>query len=137
MQALHKVLNMPEYSGICLNIVWRNCSDYGNVLNMLGQFYSVLNMPQVLNMPISKNGKVVNMQGLHRDYTICLNDASIYVNTLSNAEYVCICLKKTDFWICWNSEWSKVTVQITEQLSRQRRIQNTVKHLWRGVLRKE
>ena len=65
MQALHKVLNMPEYSGICLNIVWRNCSDYGNVLNMLGQFYSVLNMPQVLNMPISKNGKVVNTQGLH------------------------------------------------------------------------
>ena len=31
----------------------------------------------------------------------------------------------------------KVTVQITEQLSRQRRIQNTVEHLRWRVLRKE
>ena len=56
----------------------------------------------------------------------------------NNAEYDWICWhipEKTGYWICQNSEciWCskhhKVTAHITERLSRQWRIQYTVKHL--------
>ena len=52
-------------------------------------------------------------------------------------------LKKTECWICQNSEcvWGstkyKVTVQITEELLRQRHVQNTVKHLRWSILQKK
>ena len=36
-----------------------------------------------------------------------------------------------------NADHNKITVQITEQLSRKKRIQNTVKHLRWSVLQKE
>ena len=42
-----------------------------------------------------------------------------------------------DFWMCLTQNIIyKVFVQITEQLSKQRRIQNTVKHLRWRVLQK-
>ena len=56
-------------------------------------------------------------------------------------EYASIYLKKqsAEYAIIVNvsNEVHKVTVQITEQLSRQRCVQNTVKHLRWSVLQKE
>ena len=49
------------------------------------------------------------------------------LTTLNMIEYARIYLKK--FWMCLMQYIHKATVQITEQLSKQRRIQNTVKHL--------
>ena len=42
-----------------------------------------------------------------------------------------------EFWMCLMLYIAKATVQITEQLSRKRGIQNTAKHLRWSVLQKE
>ena len=42
-----------------------------------------------------------------------------------------------EFWMCPMQYIHKVIVQITEQLSRQRHIQNIVKHLRWTVLKRE
>ena len=74
MQALHKVLNMPEYGWITL---------YGRVLNMSGQ-HRVLNKLPVLNMP-----------GLR---VLSLNNASVSVKCLNNA-WICVCLNNAWIWL--------------------------------------
>ena len=52
-------------------------------------------------------------------------------------QYTCIYQNKQFSECAWYSTQNKVTVQITEQLSRPRHIQNTVKHLRWSDLQEE
>ena len=75
----------------------------------------------VVNMPELR--KVLNMLDM-------INYAGMYLKKKNSAEYAII-LNVTD------AVHNKVIVQITEKLPRQRRVQNTVKHLRWSVLHKE
>ena len=88
--------------------------------------------------------RVLNMPNKHEyalpeyafNFSICVN--------MSEFDWICQhILEKPECYICQNSEcvWCrtqhKITVKFSEQLSRQRGIQNTVKHLRSSVLQKE
>ena len=109
-------------------------------------------MCRVLYKPLVNMRLLYRVMNMPKLSLIMSQYAWICVN---NAEYDWICHhipEKPERWICRNSDcvWCsqiyrcsrnvsehKATVQITEQLSRQRRIQNNVKHLIWRVLQKE
>ena len=128
MQALHNILNIPEYGWII---------PYGRVLN--------INMPELRIWQRICDGYTGCWISLGKtEYALIMSqNASICLN---NTEYDWIYLhipELTECSICQNSEYvwcstrDKVTVQVTEQLWRQRYIQNTAKDLRLSVFQKE
>ena len=96
-----------------------------------------------------KYDRAQNMARLWRceGYTRCWASLNKPEYVILMSQYALICRNNAEYdWICWHipektecwkwqnsgwvwcNIWHKITVQIIEQLSRQRRIQNTVKH---------
>ena len=132
MQALHKVLNMPECGWICLNVVWINCSNYDSVSQGF-KYVSDCNAraPNIARLWIYNGYTVYWIRQNMRGYALIM---------LNMLEYPWIYLNKQ------SSEYTRILnvsdsisklLQITELLLRQRLIQNIVKHLRWSVLQNE
>ena len=101
MQALHKVLNVPEYRWVIT---------YGRLLNMPGQRSTV----PVLNQPGLRIWTRLWRSEGYKGCWICLNKSEYALIMshyewicLNNAEYDWICQgppEKAERWICQNSE---------------------------------
>ena len=123
---------------IWLNNAWINRSDYGRVLHVTGQSFTGFWICFRFRIfQGSECDKIVDMRELHR--------------VLNMPEYVLIMLHMLEYTSRYlnqqTSEYarilnvsdgvSRVVVQITEQLSRQTRIQDTFKDLRWSVLQKK
>ena len=146
ISAYASVAQYSEYSWIWLNnSLWQG-SEYG-----WPTFHRVLKKPSVLNMP-----ELRIWQRICDGYTGCWISLGKTEYALIMSQNASICLNNTEYdWIylhipeltecsiCQNSEYvwcstrDKVTVQVTEQLWRQRCIQNTAKDLRLSVFQKE